>query len=106
MNHQDSKDKSINCTIHTIKVINFKSFQIGNTSQYDKYIRNGTAKNIKTPVNIKFRPFENSIDPAETDLGIQPNVEYFDFSKLQNSKLVQRCFITLDAFKIEKKRIP
>lgn len=56
MDHLE-KGKSINNTIHIIKVINYKSFEIGDTTQYSKYIRNGTAKNIKTPVNLKFRPF-------------------------------------------------
>jgi hypothetical protein len=63
MQHIESKEKSINGTIHAIKVINYKSFEIGNTLHYEKYIRNGTAKNIKTPVIMKFRPFEASVDP-------------------------------------------
>lgn len=53
----ENKEKSINGTIHTVKVINSKSFEIGDTRKYGPYVRNGSAKNIKTPVSIKFRPF-------------------------------------------------
>jgi hypothetical protein len=74
MNNLEHKDKSINGTLHTIKVINYKSFEIGNTLHYEKYIRNGTAKNIKTPLVVKFRPFEASIDPKEKELGVEPNL--------------------------------
>jgi hypothetical protein len=53
---------------------------------------------------MEFRPFEASIDPEEKDLGFDPNVEFFDFSKLANERLVQRCFIVLDHFRIKNKR--
>lgn len=57
MNHKEDSKKSINDTIHKVKVINSKSFEIGNTLTYQPYIRNGTAKNIKTPVNVKYEEF-------------------------------------------------
>jgi len=70
MDNKEEEGKSINGTLHTIKVLNFKSFEIGNTLRYKDYVRNGTAKNIKTPVNIKFRPFEEAIDPENKDLQV------------------------------------
>lgn len=54
--------------------MNFKSFEIGNTLHYQKYVRNGTAKNIKTPLVIKYRPFESSVDPEEKELGFDANL--------------------------------
>lgn len=45
----DNNGNSINGTIHTIQTINSNSFYIGDTTKYSKYIRNGTAKNIKVP---------------------------------------------------------
>jgi hypothetical protein len=53
----EDDSKSINGTIHIVKVINSKSFEIGNTLNYKPYVRNGTAKNIKTPVFINYPPF-------------------------------------------------
>ncbi len=50
MKLKDDEAKLINETIHKVKVINSKSFEIGNTLGYTPYIRNGTVKNIKTPV--------------------------------------------------------
>lgn len=59
MNLKDGdKAKSINETIHKVKVINSKSFEIGNTLNYTPYIRSGTIKNIKTPVEITYKPFK------------------------------------------------
>ena len=52
MKHKEDPSKSINGAIRKVKVINFKSFEIGDTRMYEPYVRNGTAKNIKTPVNL------------------------------------------------------
>ena len=64
MAHKQDKTKSINGTLHKVKVINSKSFEIGDTTMYEPYIRNGLAKNIKTPVILKFQSmkqvYENS----------------------------------------------
>lgn len=55
MNHKDDKTKSINGTLHKVKALNTKSFQIGDTTMYEPYIRNGLAKNVKTPIFLKFK---------------------------------------------------
>lgn len=39
-------------------------------------------------------------------MSIDSNLEFYDFAKLENSKLVQRCFIVLDRFKIKYKKMP
>lgn len=57
MKLKDEDTKSINDTIHKVKVINSKSFEIGNTLNYGPYVRNGTIKNIKTPVELSYKPF-------------------------------------------------
>lgn len=54
MGEEPSKP-SINGTIHKIRVINSNSFEIGDTRGFTNYVRNGIAKNIKTPINIAFK---------------------------------------------------
>lgn len=55
MTHKEDKTKSINGTLHKVKVINSKSFMIGDTTAYEPYIRNGIAKNVKTPITLKYK---------------------------------------------------
>ncbi len=55
---------------------------------------------------MKYRPFEASIDPEEKQLGFDANIEFYDFSKLANEKLVQRCFIVLDQFRNKHQKYP
>ena len=52
MKLKEDPTKSINGAIRKVKVLNFKSFEIGDTRMYEPYIRNGTTKNIKTPVML------------------------------------------------------
>jgi hypothetical protein len=81
MKLKDDQIKSINGTIHKVKVINSKSFEIGNTLNYTPYIRNGTVKNIKTPVELSYIPFsEIVLDPK--NVHIDENLAFYDFAKL------------------------
>jgi hypothetical protein len=63
MKLKEDANKSINGAIRKVKVINFKSFEIGDTRMFEPYVRNGTAKNIKTPVIVDFPPLEKAFDP-------------------------------------------
>lgn len=54
-----SKDtNSINGKVFQIKVINWNSFSIGDTTNYEGYIKNGVCKNINIPKKVQFAPFE------------------------------------------------
>lgn len=53
--NEESTLPSINGTIHKIRSININSFEIGDTRGFSNYIRNGIAKNIKTPINVSFK---------------------------------------------------
>jgi hypothetical protein len=46
--------KSINGRVFKIKVINWNSFSIGDTTNFTPFLRNGLVKNIKVPQTIKF----------------------------------------------------
>ena len=46
--------KSINTTLHKITTINSNSFYIEDTRDYKPYVGNGTAKNVKLPITLKF----------------------------------------------------
>jgi hypothetical protein len=41
---------SLNDSVHTVSVINQNSFYIGDTRHCARYVRNGTARNIKVPL--------------------------------------------------------
>ena len=43
----DFEGKSINKTLHKVKVLNKNEFSIGDLSNYSDYIRNGTVKLVK-----------------------------------------------------------
>lgn len=58
MSNLKEEGASINGTIHSIKVINSRSFLIGDTRNYGEYAKNGLAKNVKLPVTIRFQTFE------------------------------------------------
>ncbi len=65
MAYKDDKTKSINGTLHKVKVINSKSFEIGDTTMYEPYIRNGLVKNVKTPVFVKFQRMKQVFESAK-----------------------------------------
>ena len=48
-----------------MKVINSKSFEIGDTTVYEPYIRNGIAKNVKTPIFLKFKSMKEVFEAAK-----------------------------------------
>jgi len=89
-----------NGTIHKIKVINSNSFEIGDTRQYTNYIRNGVAKNIKTPVMMKFKSLaETSAAKTTNDIPFDANMQIHDFEKIDNPLILFVAFKTLDKFK-------
>ena len=82
----------------TIKVINVFSFKIGDTRNFSKYIRNGTCKNIKLPVDYTFKPFASCELTKQTniaDIPFDQNVLAYDFLKLNNPKILHVFYNTL-----------
>ncbi len=55
---EDAKDRSINGSVHKIKVINSRSFSIGDTRGFGPYVKNGLAKNVKLPIKLTFPSFQ------------------------------------------------
>jgi len=89
-----------NGTIHKIKVINSNSFEIGDTRSYTNYIRNGVAKNIKTPVLMKFKSLaETSAVKTTNDIPFDANMQIHDFEKIDNPLVLFVAFKTLDKFR-------
>lgn len=59
---QDIKSyNNINGKVFQVKVINWNSFSIGDTSNFSTYIRNGLVKNIKLPKTVNYSSFEHCI---------------------------------------------
>lgn len=95
MQSKVDETKSINETVHKISIINKSSFKIGNTTEYTEYIGNGLVRNLKIPVEVNFKSFEESIKT----LNIDANLEYYDFAKSVNNKILHNCFRTLSSYK-------
>jgi len=51
------KSDSINDTIHKVTVLTPYSFKIGDTRKFEKYERNGIARQLKSKVQLKFKSF-------------------------------------------------
>ena len=97
---------SINGTTHKIKVINSRSFSIGDTREYTEYIRSGIVKNVKLPVNISFKTFDEVIRTKGENIPIDDNLAYYDFSKISNTALTHHSIRTLSAFIEKNQRLP
>jgi hypothetical protein len=57
----NKKSANINDHVFQIKVINWNSFSIGDTTNFKPYIRNGIVKNIKVPKTVKFESFDSCL---------------------------------------------
>jgi hypothetical protein len=57
--HDDPQvtSESINDTIHKVTVLTPYSFKIGDTRKFEKYGRNGIARQLKTKLQLKFKSF-------------------------------------------------
>jgi hypothetical protein len=87
-------------------VVNFKSFEIGSTLHYQPYVRNGIAKNVKTPLELKYLPVSESLRPDNEKLQIESNLEFYDFSKMSHVKIIHICYLVLDQFQQLHQRTP
>jgi hypothetical protein len=74
--------KSINGTLHKIETINSNSFRIGSTLAFKPYIRNGTAKNLKLPVQMKFPSLAEVLKLPVDKLPYDDNLLTYDFIKM------------------------
>ncbi|CAK77506.1 unnamed protein product (macronuclear) [Paramecium tetraurelia] len=69
----------------------FKRLNLGDTIRMDiqKYIRNGTIKLVKVPVELSFQPYNQEfIDKPIYD----PNMSEYDFIKLQNTEHLHNLY--------------
>jgi molybdopterin/thiamine biosynthesis adenylyltransferase len=85
--HDDElvKSDSINDTIHKVTVLTPYSFKIGDTRKFEKYERNGIAKQLKTKVQLQFKSFQDSVMCKVDDMPLDGNLAVADFEKIQNA---------------------
>jgi hypothetical protein len=100
------KSDSINDTIHKVKVMTPYSFKIGDTRKFEKYERNGIAKQLKTKIQMKFKTFEESVMKTVEDMPLDPNLAVADFEKMANQQISHLCYLALDKFRTDQKRLP
>ena len=53
----DWNGKSINKTLHKVKVLDKSTVLIQLNNNYTNYVRNGTIKNVKVPTKVNFLPY-------------------------------------------------
>lgn len=106
--HDDAsiKSDSINDTIHIVTVVNPYCFKIGDTRKFEKYQRNGIAKQLKVKKAIEFKSFKESMLKGNEELPFDQNLFISDFEKISNNILSHICFEALDIFKSKYLRIP
>lgn len=106
--HEDElvKSDSINDTIHKVKVVTPYAFKIGDTRNFEKYERNGIAKQLKTKKVLKFKSFKESMLQGAEQLPLDANLSVADFEKMQNNQLAHIAFETLDIFRKTHNKLP
>jgi hypothetical protein len=89
MNLISDPTKSINETIHKVKVINTESFSIEDTTLYSVYESSGLVKQLKSIKEMKFMPL------SKVDLNDPPfdqNLLIHDFEKIDHIKWAHFLF--------------
>jgi len=97
---------SINNTIHKVKVVNPYCFKIGDTRKYTEYDSNGIGKQLRTKIELKFKPFKEVMLKGNEELPSEMNLAFADFEKIENNQLAHVAFEALDEFQAEKKVMP
>ena len=105
INQAEGETASINETIHKVKVLTPYTFRIGNTLGFDKYQRNGIAKQLKTKKLMTFKSFKQVMLEG-ADLPLDGNLAVADFEKMQNNILSHIAFNALDSFRSTNSRLP
>ena len=105
INQAVGETASINETIHKVKVLTPYTFRIGNTLGFDKYQRNGIAKQLKTKKLMTFKSFKQVMLEG-ADLPLDGNLAVADFEKIQNNILSHIAFNALDSFRSTNSRLP
>ena len=101
---QNNKKASINGHVFKIKVINWNSFSIGDTTNFKPYVRNGIVKNLKVPKIVKFDSFDNCL--KEFDKFVDPNMGIYDFEKMGDNFGIFASFLALSRFQIKNNTKP
>ena len=93
MVHKDDAAKSINETVHKVKVINPTSFKISSTLDYTPYESSGLVKQIKSIKEMYFLPLSkvNNEEPP-----FDPNMLMHDFEKMDQIKWLHICYNILN----------
>ena len=101
---EGGEDKSINGVEFKVKIINYNSFFIGDTTKFSKYVRGGLAKQIKLPFEIEFKPYHEIYTTENPKF--EENLVIHDFMKLGHSQVLHLCYLALTEFETKQKRYP
>lgn len=86
------------CEPRQIKVLGPYTFSIGDTTNCSKYIRGGTATQVKMPKYIDFKPLNESFK--------NPEFLISDFGKFDYPQQLHVAFAALDEFEQRESRTP
>lgn len=106
--HDDQavKSASINDTIHKVTVLTPSTFKIGDTRKFEKYERNGIAKQLKTKVSLSFKTYQEAVMGPLSDIPLDGNLAISDFEKISHNQAAHICFAALEKFRAEHSRLP
>lgn len=101
---EPEQPKSINGIPFQIKYINTKSFKIGDTRDFEPYVRGGVIKQIKVPFEIEFKPYHEvySTDKPMFD----PLNDFLDFMKAETHQIIHTIYVAIDFFRVANNRLP
>lgn len=93
---QELVSEGVNGTVHQVKIINKSTFTIGDTTLYGPYIRNGIAKQLKSPLIVQYSPLEEVL--TSKNPVFDATMAAHDFLKLENQKVIHIAYEILDLF--------
>ena len=86
------------CDPIKIKVLGPYTFSIGNTTRFSPYLRGGIVTQVKMPIEMNFKSFEEAEDA--------PQFIFSDFSKFHHPANTQIAFTCLHRFQEKYGRLP
>lgn len=87
-------------------MINTRSFSIGDTRQYTEYTGSGIVKNIKLPVNVSFKSFDEVLKTKGDDIPVDQSLACYDFTKLSHSHMIHYSTRAINQFITKNNRLP
>lgn len=101
---KQTKGNTINGRVFQIKVINRNEFSIGDTTNYEAYVKGGLCKNINIPKKLQYSSLEDCV--ADFNAHLDPEMAIYDFEKMGDNYSIFACFQAYSQFVKKNGRKP